>query len=365
MKRSTIYRLFFLSLIGLGMVLNQESKAAHFHGVSFQVFYNELSPYGDWVMDPTYGYVWVPFVEQGFHPYGTNGYWEMTNFGNTWVSNYQWGWAPFHYGRWFWDDYLGWAWVPGYEWGPAWVNWRTGGGYYGNTSGYSQDLTLPNSKITIEIPALQFVMNVEPKLPFGSGVKPNYEVIPTINQYINNENISDIEELKSIYLKTIIKKLPSTYLISNENINDDIFNKLGDKKVVKCKEYDNYYRQLYDREYPIVFSEIENEVNPDFNYNERVELIKSKDKNKKNLLQKEIEKLKSEKSEIENWDLKQIFKEVDINQYLNDFTNNGLLRNLILEGYINENYNDYISLFHEVTLTKEDKKFERNVKSGL
>ncbi|MCZ8330702.1 MAG: hypothetical protein O9282_05260 [Flavobacterium sp.] len=182
---------------------------------------------------------------------------------------------------------------------------------------------------------------------------------------INNENISDIEELKSIYLKTIIKKLPSTYLISNENINDDIFNKLGDKKVVKCKEYDNYYRQLYDREYPIVFSEIENEVNPDFNYNERVELIKSKDKNKKNLLQKEIEKLRSEKSEIENWDLKQIFKEVDINQYLNDFTNNGLLRNLILEGYINENYNDYISLFHEVSLTKEDKKFERNVKSGF
>ena len=69
------------------------------------------------------------------------------------------------------------------------IGQETGGGYYGNTSGYSQDLTLPNSKITIEIPALQFVMNVEPKLPFGSGVKLNYEVIPTINQYINNENI--------------------------------------------------------------------------------------------------------------------------------------------------------------------------------
>lgn len=131
MKRSTIYRLSFLILLGLGVVLSQESKASPYNGISFQVFYNELSPYGDWVMDPTYGYVWVPFVEQGFHPYGTNGYWEMTNFGNTWVSNYQWGWAPFHYGRWFWDNFYGWAWVPGYEWGPAWVNWRTGGGYYG------------------------------------------------------------------------------------------------------------------------------------------------------------------------------------------------------------------------------------------
>src|SRR5690606_41074587 len=24
-----------------------------------------------------------------------------------------------------------WAWIPGYEWGPAWVDWRSGGGYYG------------------------------------------------------------------------------------------------------------------------------------------------------------------------------------------------------------------------------------------
>jgi hypothetical protein len=56
----------------------------------------------------------------------------MTKFGNTWVSNYDWGWVPFHNGRWYFDDYFqSWAWVPGYEWGPAWVNWRTGGGYYG------------------------------------------------------------------------------------------------------------------------------------------------------------------------------------------------------------------------------------------
>lgn len=69
------------------------------------------------------------------------------------------------------------------------IGQETGGGYFGNTSGYSEELTLPNSKITISIPALQFVMNVEPKLPFGSGVKPHYEVIPTIKQFINNENV--------------------------------------------------------------------------------------------------------------------------------------------------------------------------------
>ncbi len=99
--------------------------------VSFQVFYDELLPYGDWIADPVYGYVWVPYAGPDFQPYASNGYWVMSTYGNTWVSSYDWGWAPFHYGRWYFDDYLGWAWVPGYEWGPAWVNWRSNGNYYG------------------------------------------------------------------------------------------------------------------------------------------------------------------------------------------------------------------------------------------
>src|SRR5690554_4725773 len=100
-------------------------------GISFNVFYNELRPHGRWINNRSYGRVWVPGVGRDFHPYATNGYWVMTDHGNMWVSNYSWGWAPFHYGRWYWDDYYGWAWITGYEWAPAWVTWRSGGGYYG------------------------------------------------------------------------------------------------------------------------------------------------------------------------------------------------------------------------------------------
>lgn len=99
--------------------------------INFQVFYDELSPYGDWVFDPKYGYVWVPNVDFGFIPYSTNGYWAFTNAGWTWVSDYSWGWAPFHYGRWCYDTNFGWSWVPGNEWGPGWVSWRESEGYYG------------------------------------------------------------------------------------------------------------------------------------------------------------------------------------------------------------------------------------------
>ncbi|SDY89590.1 MULTISPECIES: DUF6600 domain-containing protein [Rhodonellum] len=131
MKKTTILNFGLLLMLTIGMAKYNNAEASQPYGVNFQIFYNELSPYGDWVMDQTYGYVWIPNVDRNFHPYSTNGYWTMTNYGNTWVSDYSWGWAPFHYGRWLMDDFYGWAWVPGYEWGPAWVNWRTGGGYYG------------------------------------------------------------------------------------------------------------------------------------------------------------------------------------------------------------------------------------------
>ncbi|MDA9555489.1 hypothetical protein N9R54_04570, partial [Pelobium sp.] len=118
--------MFFLSLGSTKLQAHPERG-----GVSLQVFYDELSYYGDWINNPDYGYVWRPNVGRDFRPYYTNGHWVMTEYGNTWVSDYEWGWAPFHYGRWYYDNYDGWIWVPDVEWGPAWVTWRTGGGYYG------------------------------------------------------------------------------------------------------------------------------------------------------------------------------------------------------------------------------------------
>lgn len=119
-----IMGLLMASMLNVGSAKAQGS-------VSFQVFYDELQPYGTWINHNQYGYVWMPRVDRGFTPYATNGYWINTEYGNTWVSDYSWGWAPFHYGRWFYDDFYGWMWVPDSIWGPAWVVWRSGGGYYG------------------------------------------------------------------------------------------------------------------------------------------------------------------------------------------------------------------------------------------
>lgn len=98
--------------------------------VTYQRFYDDLSPYGRWVDYPGYGFVWSPSVID-FQPYYSNGFWASTNMGWNWNSGYSWGWAPFHYGRWFYETGYGWMWLPGYEWAPAWVAWRNNASYYG------------------------------------------------------------------------------------------------------------------------------------------------------------------------------------------------------------------------------------------
>ncbi len=94
------------------------------------LFYDDLKPYGEWVSHKTYGTVWYPrHVPRNWRPY-TDGHWDYTRqYGWLWVADEPWGWAPFHYGRWAWDTWYGWIWVPGRTWAPAWVFWRSGGGY--------------------------------------------------------------------------------------------------------------------------------------------------------------------------------------------------------------------------------------------
>jgi hypothetical protein len=108
-----------------------ERISAQSNDANYQEFYDQLSPYGQWIENSDYGYVWIPTAGPDFTPYLTNGYWVLTDDGWMWSSNYDWGWAPFHYGRWDYNGSYGWYWVPDNQWGPSWVTWRRSEGYYG------------------------------------------------------------------------------------------------------------------------------------------------------------------------------------------------------------------------------------------
>jgi hypothetical protein len=65
---------------------------------------------------------------------------------------------------------------------------EAGGGFNGNTSGTSLELTLPNTKLKIDIPILRFVLDVK-KGEFGRGVIPDYSIQPTFEQFIKGEDV--------------------------------------------------------------------------------------------------------------------------------------------------------------------------------
>ncbi|MCX6270481.1 MAG: hypothetical protein NTU44_04535 [Bacteroidetes bacterium] len=123
-----ILALFLILFIGTGII--PQRATAQQESVTFQVFYDALSPFGTWIANADLGYVWLPNLAPGFTPYATNGCWVYTDMGWTWSSDYSWGWAPFHYGRWYTDVIYGPMWVPGEEWGPGWVTWRKSEDYY-------------------------------------------------------------------------------------------------------------------------------------------------------------------------------------------------------------------------------------------
>ena len=176
MKRIAVVTIF---LAALGMVIPARLALAQVSvSVSIGGFYDELSPYGEWI-DCSYGGCWVPRgVSAGWQPY-SNGEWIYTRYGWTWVSNDPWGGNPYHYGTWAFVDRYGWVWVPGTVWAPAWVTWSYSNSYVGwapmpptvtfGMAGYSGRPVVLNEAQYVFVPMNQFVgtnvtsVRVEPR----------------------------------------------------------------------------------------------------------------------------------------------------------------------------------------------------------
>src|ERR1019366_2239484 len=176
--------------------------------VSYQTFYDDLSPYGQWIDYPGYGYVWMPNVGYGFKPYATNGYWVYSDAGWVWASDYNWGWATFHYGRWFYDNSYGWMWVPGYEWAPAWVSWRRSDDYYGWAP------LSPGISVGISI------SSYNPPNNYWCFVPHQYVTSPAVNSYY----VSETKNVTIINNTTVINNNIANNHINNTTVNNNARN---------------------------------------------------------------------------------------------------------------------------------------------
>ncbi len=161
-------------------------------------FYDELSPYGDWILSREYGWAWFPRdVHSYWRPY-SEGRWVNTEYGWTWASYEPFGWATYHYGRWAWDRRFGWLWVPGTTWGPAWVSWQYGGGYVGWAP-------LP--------PSVGFEVNVGIRI---GGLDLNFGIQPNVYSFVPERSF--LESRLSAYLIPSVRNV--TIIRSTRNVTD-------------------------------------------------------------------------------------------------------------------------------------------------
>lgn len=66
---------------------------------------------------------------------------------------------------------------------------ESGGGYYGNSSGPTPDLKLPNTKVRVEIPLMKYAMAVKDYQYADRGLMPNYTIVPTIKDKLANKDL--------------------------------------------------------------------------------------------------------------------------------------------------------------------------------
>ncbi len=181
--------------------------------------------------------------------------------------------------------------------------------------------------------------------------------------------LSDIKELRLIYINKIIEQIiltqnqPFKKFWINDNAYDistlteeTHFPKLFTGSIV----YQYHSSSNYKTTFQYNFKEIEKLVTPDLTYKEREVLVLNNAKIDN--LKKQISDLENSKIEIRKSKLSHLISDELITISNKSDKQNELINILLRNGYIDENYLDYISIFYEGSLSKADYQFLINVK---
>lgn len=196
-------------------------------------------------------------------------------------------------------------------------------------------------------------------------LKSKIEELEDKIQEIDKEPQEAINELRKVYLLKIVEKFSARFngniYISSTAFN--LVNALEDKnfELIKKSEqitYDSANGKLD-------FKNIDKEVNPKYSYQQREQFILDKTNNKRNELLKQINKLKDEINEIEDYSVQKIINTYkDIKIFDENFEKKPLLKYLISYGHINKDYDIYMSNFFGISISKNDNDFLLNIKNN-
>lgn len=182
------------------------------------------------------------------------------------------------------------------------------------------------------------------------------------------EKYSDlqIEDLRRRYVFKILQTVSNFYRIRTvDYLSDDAFQKLRKENKISVEtEYQQYYgssRQIIRSDVPFSFSSIENEIDPNYTYEEKENFIKQNQNGEIERLRIQINNCKREIKEINSLSIAEIIEKYNDTSFIpkHERINFDLVVYLLRNDCIDENYFDYISYFYPESLTRNDNDFIR------
>lgn len=179
----------------------------------------------------------------------------------------------------------------------------------------------------------------------------------------------DLQELRRSYAMALIQKLPAnllsvgtsrqTMIPVNQLVDDGRFDEIVNTDRVTVQVINQGFIQCN-------IADLQSEVHPVMNYGDRVALIEKKSRESKDQAQSRIRELREEISKVRMSKFNVLLRNdgAKLSEALAKLGDGGeLARFLLLEGYLDDSYYQYTSLFHSGRLSPNDNKFLRHIRS--
>lgn len=188
--------------------------------------------------------------------------------------------------------------------------------------------------------------------------------------------INNIKDLRLLYVVRIIESLSGfeSFNINDEGLSindlveDNNFEYLKTNKYSYNQQITDYYNRLSVKKQNLTkkFVEIEKLVDPSKSYSVKEKEIKDIKNGKIASLKNKIQELEKQKQKARNTKIVELFRSEQLSEIeLSDSLNKNFISILLRNGYISEDYIDYISLFHEESITRSDYQFHISIKNAL
>ena len=185
---------------------------------------------------------------------------------------------------------------------------------------------------------------------------------------LNKIFLKDLHELKRIYLMEYVKRVSNLSQFRFQNVNYSIDKMLEDTNFDKLRTNSiNYITAPYNHQanFNFTFSDVEEEVDPDKSYLDRKAEIESKKSGRIKYIRDKLKQNEEEKRRVRSAKIKYLLKDKKINLSSTPSKQEQLIVLLIRNGYIAEDYLNYISYFYPGSITERDHWFLMNVRNEL